>query len=235
MRLTLSERIPVADDATGFWLEPEEPLDYVAGQFGDFTLADLPEPDGKGDTRAFSFACAPGGGRVLIATRIRGSAFKRALAAAPAGTAIELMGPMGDFTLHRDTKRPAAFLVGGIGITPVRGIVEHAVQSGSGHRIFVFHSNRTAASTPFLEDFRAWDRDNASLDYIPTLTDETPADWPGELGPIDRAMLERRLGDLHAPVYYVVGPPAMVAAMKTLLDGIGIDELQVRSEDFAGY
>jgi ferredoxin-NADP reductase len=40
---------------------------------------------------------------------------------------------------------------------------------------------------------------------------------------------------VHAPVYYVVGPPAMVAAMKRLLEQMDLDEMQIRSEDFIGY
>jgi Na+-transporting NADH:ubiquinone oxidoreductase subunit NqrF len=37
------------------------------------------------------------------------------------------------------------------------------------------------------------------------------------------------------PVFYVVGPPAMVAAMKELLGVCGVDEDDIRSEDFGGY
>jgi Na+-transporting NADH:ubiquinone oxidoreductase subunit NqrF len=37
------------------------------------------------------------------------------------------------------------------------------------------------------------------------------------------------------PVYYVAGPPAMVAAIKEMLNQAGVDEDDVNSEDFVGY
>ena len=43
--------------------------------------------------------------------------------------------------------------------------------------------------------------------------------------------------DIHLanPIFYVAGPPSMVAAMQQLLLSAGIDEDDVRSEEFFGY
>jgi ferredoxin-NADP reductase len=235
MNLFLSDRHQVAEDTMAFWFEPEKPLHFKPGQFGDFSLVDPPYTDAEGNTRTFSFANAPESNRVMIATRMRESAFKLSLAALPTGSPVQLKGPMGDFVLHKNPERPAVFLVGGIGITPVRSIVEHASKQLKTHRLFVFYANATRARTAFFDDFRAWSANNANLSFVPTLTVESPKEWEFEMGKLDRQMLSRHLSDLNAPVYYVVGPPAMVAAMKELLDDIGIDELQVKSEDFAGY
>ena len=40
---------------------------------------------------------------------------------------------------------------------------------------------------------------------------------------------------LANPIFYVAGPPSMVAAMQQLLLSAGIDEDDVRSEEFFGY
>jgi ferredoxin-NADP reductase len=48
-------------------------------------------------------------------------------------------------------------------------------------------------------------------------------------------MIARFVPDLAAPIYYIAGPPAMVAAMKETLAGAGINEDDIRAEDFAGY
>jgi ferredoxin-NADP reductase len=137
--------------------------------------------------------------------------------------------------LHKDPARPAVFLTGGIGITPVRSIVEHATRQQMSHRIFVFYSNRTTARMAFFDDFRAWSRENMNLSFVPTLTEERPKNWRFEFGAIDRRMLSGYIADMRAPVYYIVGPPAMVAAMKKSLEEIDVDEMQIRSEEFAGY
>ena len=59
--------------------------------------------------------------------------------------------------------------------------------------------------------------------------------WKGETGFIDKVMLARFVPDVAAPIYYVAGPPAMVAAMKETLASAGVHEDDVRSEGFAGY
>jgi ferredoxin-NADP reductase len=235
MKLILSDKRDIAENTKAIWFQPEKPLRFTTGQFGDFTLVDPPFTDERGNTRTFSFASTPESDRIMIATRMRDSAFKRSLEKLPIGTPVQLMGPMGSFTLHKDPIRPAVFLAGGIGITPVRSIVEQATQHRKPHQILVFHSNRTRAQMAFCEDFQVWCRGNMNLSFIPTLTEERPKDWKFELGKIDRRMLSGYISDMHAPVYYIVGPPPMVAAMKELLKETDLDEMQIKSEEFAGY
>src|ERR1035441_10012770 len=52
------------------------------------------------------------------------------------GTAVQMEGPAGDLTLHRDASRTAVFLSGGIGITPFRSIaLDRIVERDAGrHR-----------------------------------------------------------------------------------------------------
>ena len=235
MKFFLSDRRNIAEDTLAFWFHPEKPVRFLAGQFGDFTLTKPRYTDAKRNTRAFSFASPPERDDIMIATRMRDSAFKRSLAELPIGAAVEFDGPMGGFTLRKDPARPAIFLVGGIGITPVRSIVEQVIRQKARRQISVFYSNTTHARMAFLDDFENWRADNPNLNFVPTLTDESPGAWPFETGLRGQQMLSRHVADLHAPVYYTVGPPAMVAAMKKMLDEIGVDELHIKSEDFAGY
>jgi ferredoxin-NADP reductase len=48
-------------------------------------------------------------------------------------------------------------------------------------------------------------------------------------------MLAKYLPTLQGPIYYVAGPPAMVTAMRKTLTAAGVDEDDVRVEEFAGY
>jgi ferredoxin-NADP reductase len=235
MRFVLSDRKEVAEGTMAFWFDVPSGFTFKPGQFADFTLPDPPRTDDKGNTRAFSFASSPNEDRVLIATRMRGSAFKENLRQAPLGTEVEIMGPMGVLTLHEDPARPAVFLTGGIGITPVRSIVAYATEERLPHRLVVFYSNRTVASSAFLEDFKRWARENPRLLFVPTITDEQPPGWNGELGPIDAAMVKRHVPDPKEAIYYIVGPPGMVEAMKKLAQAIGVPNERVKAEDFVGY
>ena len=39
----------------------------------------------------------------------------------------------------------------------------------------------------------------------------------------------------QGPIYYLAGPPAMVAAMRRTLIEAGVDEDDIRTEKFSGY
>jgi ferredoxin-NADP reductase len=43
------------------------------------------------------------------------------------------------------------------------------------------------------------------------------------------------VGILRGPIYYIAGPPAMVAATRRTLSEVGVDEDDIRTEEFAGY
>lgn len=182
MLLTITDRKEIAEHTMAFWFKAEKPVRFIPGQFGSFTLKDPPKTDSKGNTRTFSIASSPEDGQLMNATRMRDSAFKQNLSTLPLGTAVQFMGPMGRFILQQDIPRPAVFLTGGIGITPVRSIVKHATETESAHKLYVFYSNRSPAASAFLKDFQAWDRQNPNLHFIPTISDESPADWNGERG-----------------------------------------------------
>ena len=52
---------------------------------------------------------------------------------------------------------------------------------------------------------------------------------------IDEDRLKRVSGDLAAPIYYVAGPPAMIEAVRQTLNQAGINDDDIRSEEFYGY
>ena len=51
--------------------------------------------------------------------------------------------------------------------------------------------------------------------------DKSREPWRGDTGYIDQGMLAKHLPDLASPMYYLAGPPAMVAALRELLNGSG--------------
>jgi ferredoxin-NADP reductase len=57
----------------------------------------------------------------------------------------------------------------------------------------------------------------------------------GETGKIDEALLKRVAAELPDPVYYVAGPPALVAGLRDTLERAGVDADDLRSEEFYGY
>ena len=210
---------------------------FQAGQNVMVTLIDPPEDDAQGPMRAFTIASAPHEEDLVIATRMRDTAFKRVLRTAPLGAEVEIDGPNGEMVLHEDAARPAVFLAGGIGITPFLSMARHAAHRALPHRIVLFYGNRRPEDAAWLEELRALEGRNRNYKLVAAMSEahKSARPWDGEKGFIDRAMLERHLADLKAPVYYFAGPPAMAMAMQDMLAGAGIDAANMRSEEFYGY
>ncbi|MEO8528978.1 MAG: FAD-dependent oxidoreductase, partial [Pseudolysinimonas sp.] len=187
--------------------------------------------------RGFTFASAPFEPTLMSTTRLRDTAFKRVLKNMPIGTEVELDAPYGSFTLHNNIQRPAVFLTGGIGITPVRSIVLQSTHDRTGHAIYVFTSNKRPEDAAFVAEFTAAADANANLTFVATMTDpeHSTQGWDGETGYIDQAMISRYVTDLSTPIYYLSGPATMVTAMRTLLNGVGVDDDDIRTEEFTGY
>lgn len=233
----LQDRRQVAEGTMAYYFDKPDGFDFAAGQSIDLTVINPPETDEEGNTRAFSLASAPYEPRLMVATRQRDTAFKRVLGKMPPGTEFKFEGPFGSMTLHRKTARPAVILTGGIGITPFRSMLSQAVKADTGHRLFLFYSNRRPQDAAFLPALQELARQHSKLTLVATMTglEKSKGDWSGEEGYINREMLEKTVGDLAGPVYYTAGPPALVAAMRTMLAEAGVDENDVNSEDFSGY
>lgn len=209
---------------------------YRAGQFIDITLLDPPETDAGGNTRGFSISSAPSEEVIMITTRMRDTAFKRTLRRMPLGTAVKVEGPFGDLRLHH-ADRPAVVLTGGIGITPFRSILLEAIRTdGLPYPIVVFYANRRPRDAAFLEELGNLASDDPNLIFVPTMSGLDPTDaWDGERGHIDAEMLRRHLTGVTDPIYYLTGPPGMVRGLRMMLVGAGVDEDDIRTEEFTGY
>jgi ferredoxin-NADP reductase len=233
----LLDRFEVAERTLAFRLEKPATFTFEAGQYVNLTLVDPPETDAEGNVRTFSLASAPEEERLLVATRMRASAFKRVAAQLPLGTEVRVEGPYGNLTLHPDAARPAVLLAGGIGITPFRSILVHAARAGLPHRLFLFYANRRPEDAAFLDELRMLAAENARCTVIGTMTAmETSArSWRGETGHLTPAMLARFLPGDARPIYYVAGPPAMVAGVQVMLASVGVPRGDVRAERFTGY
>jgi len=128
-------------------------------------------------------------------------------------------------------------LAGGIGITPFRSIVFRAAKEKLAHRIFLFYSNRRPEDAPFLEELEALGEENPNYTLIASMTEmgKSHQPWQGETGLINKEMLARYVKDAVSPIYYIAGPPGMVKGLHTMLNEAGVDDDDVRTEEFAGY
>lgn len=234
-KVSLVRKREIADGTMAFYFSKPEGFDFRPGQTIDLSLINPQEIDTKGNTRTLSIASAPYEPELIVATRLRGSAFKTTLHDMSNGTSVEIDGPFGDFTLHKDINKPAVFLIGGIGVTPVRSMVAQALHDNSGHQLVLIHANRKFIDIPFATDFAQMAQDNSNFKYVETLTAFAPDDWNSERGRIDEAMVNKYVQNIKNPIYYLSGPEGMVKSMRDLLINMSVSEDNIRSEEFPGY
>ncbi|MFE9448825.1 2Fe-2S iron-sulfur cluster-binding protein [Streptomyces sp. NPDC006739] len=210
---------------------------HAAGQH----LALRRRSDGTEIRRTYSI-CSPAPGpegpdTLRVGVRlVEGGAFSTyALKEIGVGDELEVMTPAGRFTLEPAPGLYAA-IVGGSGITPVLSIVSTLLAREPGARFCLIRSDRTAASTMFLEEVADLkDRYPERLQLVTVLSrEEQQAGLPS--GRLDRERLVSLLPAL-LPVaavagWFLCGPFGLVQGAEKALRDLGVDRARVHEEIF---
>ena len=204
---------------------------FKPGQYCLVQLPGLPE----GDDRPLSMAGAPSRHETLVfATRESQSAYKKAFFRLKAGDRVTVTGPTGRF-VYDGALPSTVFLSGGIGITPIKSMIEYAVDRQLNNRMVLLFGNRLPADIPFRRELDDLGRAAPNLKVVHVVSDPGPSGWTGEIGRIDEALIKRKVGDPQGAHYYICGPPGMVAGLRETLARIAIPKEQVHIENFEGY
>lgn len=222
----------IARDTKKFYFTKPEDFEYKAGQSVDFTFLNPTLTDERGNTRTFSLASSPTEKEIAFAVRVSDSAFKQNLLSLKEGDEMEMTQPMGSFTLHARVEKSAVFFAGGIGVTPVRSIIRNYLDQKFNHRINVFLINRKEEDIPFWNELKVID--NPNIKFIPVLTKDVDS-VIGEKGYPDESMITKYIENKDNVVYYISGPLRMVTGMQKTLEGMGILDDDIRTEEFPGY
>lgn len=200
---------------------------FVAGQYQTLTL----QTREGAQTKSFSHCDAPGDDHSLVLTRLTGSAFKDALSAVCPGDTVTTAGPFGRLTVG--TARRAAFLVGGVGLSPAASIVRDATLRHTGLECLVFSGNNDEACMPLHEDLASY-ATHPDVRVVDVLWKPGDA-WTGERGLITADLVRRHCDPADGWHWFVSGPPGMVAAMRTVLDDLAVPAADASFEEFGGY
>lgn len=227
----------VAEGTMAFHFTRPTGFDYKPGQAVDVILKNPRTADAQSGRHAFSLVSAPFQDELAVATRMRDSAFKRALQSLPIGEPVGIDGPFGSLTLHNNRTRPGVFVAGGIGITPFMSILRQAARDRLPHRLSLLYSNRRPEDAAFLAELQQLDQRLPNFRLVATMTQMSKSirSWEGETRPIDEDLVTTECRELAAPICYLAGPPGMVAALRQTLNRAGIDDDDIRGEEFFGY
>lgn len=233
----LEDHRVIAEGTMAFDLAKPQDFIFKPGQAIDVVLINPPGPAADSTRHTFSIASAPFEEHLTVATRMRDSAFKRTLKSLAIGAPILFEGPSGSLTLHNNRSRPAVMIAGGIGITPFISILRQAAQDQLPQQLVLLYSNHRPEDAAFLADLQVLEKQNKRFRLLATMTrmNQSSQPWVGRSGPIDEALVRDVSDELVAPIYYLAGPPAMVDSLRQTLNQAGIDDDDIRSEEFYGY
>ncbi|WP_267241767.1 2Fe-2S iron-sulfur cluster-binding protein [Streptomyces sp. PR69] len=239
--LRVSAVEPLTDDSVAVTFEvPPELRDAFRHSPGQH-LALRRTVNGEEIRRTYSICApaAPSGVNPVLRVGIRlveGGEFSTyALKELAVGDTVEVMPPMGRFLL---APRPGHFaaIVGGSGITPVLSMAATVLAQEPEARFCLIRSDRTAASTMFLEEVADLkDRYPDRFQLITVLSrEEQQSGLPS--GRLDKerlaALLPALLPAADVDGWYLCGPFGLVQSAEAALQDLGVDRHRIHHEIF---
>jgi ferredoxin-NADP reductase len=236
VRIRLIERRPETADVISFVFDlGGQPFEYLPGQHLTYKLDALSFPDERGNRRHFTISSSPSEkGIVMFTTRMRGSGFKETLRHAPIGYELTCDTPLGRFVLPKGKTRRHVFIAGGIGVTPYRSILRHAVDTNGRIEAVIICHNRSQGEIIFRQELDAITRQLSNLSLVHVLSNPEPG-WTGETGDPEEALIRKWVVDPDRSLFWLSGPPAFVRTYRELVKRMGVKEEAIRIERFVGY
>jgi predicted ferric reductase len=148
------------------------------------------------------------------------------------GTRAYVDGPYGAFSPDRAEAPGYVFVAGGVGITPILGILHTLAARGDQRPMTVVHADRTIEDLTGRDDLAALQR-RLDLEVV-TVLEDPPDGWDGDEGLPDADLLDRVAPDRQRArfQYFVCGPPPMLDAVEASLEGRGVPIENIQAERF---
>jgi predicted ferric reductase len=201
-------------------------LDRMKARAGQFFTWRFLTRDHWWEAHPFSLSAAPDGQRLRITVKGLGD-YTRGLRAIPPGTRVLVEGPFGAFTSASRRRPRVALIAGGVGITPIRALLEE-MPGEPGDIAVVYRALGPDDVILRAELDELARRRGAEVHYV--LGDHR-APGAGEL--LSPEHLCRLVPDIAARDVYVCGPPAMTEATRASHDRSGVSRRHIFTERFA--
>ena len=154
--LRVTEVTPLTDESVTVTFDvPDEArdrFDYLPGQH----VTVRHHIDGEDVRRSYSICAPAGSGKLRVGIKqLPGGAFSSfACSDLVAGATLEVMPPVGEFTIDIDPSKPrkAVAIVAGSGITPVLSLISTSLELEPESTWTLIYGNRTANSVMFLDE-----------------------------------------------------------------------------------
>jgi NAD(P)H-flavin reductase len=208
-------------------LRPRTPMSYQPGQsisletdlrprlWRYYSPANAPRPDGQLEIHVK----ARDGGPVS-------SALVRQLSE---GDVLRLGPPLGTFVLDTESDRDLLLVAGGMGLAPIKALVDQIARFGPARRADLYIGVRIEDQLYDRTELRRLEQENPWLSVTVAVSDDKESSLEhGDIGDV-----VARHGPWNSRDVYVAGPPAMVEDTVSRLLAGGLRQERIRAEVFA--
>jgi len=188
--------------------------------------------DGPGWTRGnpYTLSAPPEPDQMRITIQTAGDGSARAATLQP-GTRVLFEGPYGTLTTLRRRHALLALVAGGVGITPIRALLEDA-RYEPGDTVLVYRYSREEHALFKAEIDEIAARRGVMVHYLPGAR-RTESSWiPEGAGDDDTDALTALIPDLATRDLFVCGPPGWITAVRTAALRAGVLRKQIHTEEF---
>jgi len=175
----------------------------------------------------FSLSMMPNGRELRITAKEVGD-FTGQMKHLKQGTKIIIDGPYGVFTNLFAVSEKVLLVAGGIGITPIRSLMEDMLAHGKD--VVLLYANKTEKDIIFKKEL-----DDLKIKYPARVVHVLSHDakYKGERGYIDEEKIKRIVPDAASREVFVCGPKPMMDAIVALAQKIGIQKSKIHFEKFS--
>ena len=212
------------EDTKTFHLQFQDPavkeiFSFLAGQFAEYSVF------GEGEA-TFCISSSPTRMDHLEFSVKRVGRVTQALHHLNTGDIVGFRGPYGNyFPLDRMKGRNLVFIGGGIGLAPLRSLIQNVLDNRLDYgEIAILYGARTPQDLCFRYDLEAWDQ-NPTVKVITTV-DAGDKTWKGKVGLVP-IVLEEMAPSPHNAIAITCGPPIMIRYTLMALEKIGFTPSQI--------
>jgi predicted ferric reductase len=198
-------------------------LERMGAQAGQFFRWRFLDRSSWWEAHPFSLSAAPDGRFLRITAKGVGD-HSAALGRLQPGTRVVAEGPYGNLTADRRTRSRVLLIAGGVGITPLRALLEALPASPGG--ITLLYRATDESEILFRSELDRLARDwGIEVRYVLGRRDAKP-------GPLSARRLRRLVPDVARRDVYLCGPPGMMDEATEGLRSLGVRRSQVHQERF---
>jgi len=220
-QLRVSAVVPESDDVVSVYVTGQH-LDRLNARPGQFFLWRFPSHNGWLQVNPFSLSAAPDGRSLRLTAKGIGTT-SSSLRTLPVGARVFAEGPYGAFTAGRRTRESTLLIAGGIGVTPIRSLLEDPGLTGD---IVVLYRARSAAAAVLLSEMQNLAAVRGARLHLLTDPDSPPT------GALSAEHLLSLVPDVTERDVFVCGPPGMTDAVLRTLRNLNVPARQQHAELF---